>query len=318
MKDLNKKDFNDMKHNGRTSYESIEIPKELNELVAKTIAAQNKEASRMSYTQNTMNNNTARTNTAKTFAFPRFRQGMAAAAVVLLAGTVGLNASPVFAEAMAKAPVIGSLAQVLTFRSFHGTLEDVELHMDVPIIQTTIDSELPAQVNEQIQLLTNAYVEDAKAEFYAYKESFFANGGTEAEWADRDLDITVDYDVKYFNDTTLSLELIATKCWAFAEEEHHFYTIDLAKDKALTLEDVLGKDYVNICNESIRTQIEAHIAEDENAVYFGFGDDEGLVEGFTTVTEDTAFYLTENGDVVVSFPEYSIAPGYMGTPEFKI
>lgn len=307
------KDFNDMHNNGKKSYESIEIPKELNELVAKTIAAQNKEASRMSYTQNTTN-----AKTAKTFTFPRFRQGMAAAAVVLLAGTAGLNTSPAFAEAMAKAPVIGSLAQVLTFRSFHGTLEDIELDMDVPIIQTTIDSELPAQVNEQIQQFTNEYVESAKAEFYAYKEAFFANGGTEAEWADRTMDIMVDYDVKSFDDTTLSLELIAAKCWASAEEEHFFYTIDLVNDKVLTLADVLGEDYVNICNESIRTQIEARIAADENAAFFGFGEDDGMVEGFTSVTEDTPFYLTENGEVVVSFPAYSIAPGYMGVQEFVI
>lgn len=305
MKDFNEKDFN-----GKASYESIEIPKELNELVAKTIASQNKEASRMSYTQNTTN--------TKIKTFPRFRQGMAAAAVVLLAGTVGLNASPAFAEAMAKTPVIGSLAQVLTFRSFHGTLEDIELNMDVPIIQTTIGSDLPAQVNEQIQQFTNAYVEGAKEEFYAYKEAFFANGGTEAEWADRTMDILVDYDVKFFNDTTLSLELIASKCWASAEEEHFFYTIDLANNKVLTLADVLGEDYVNICNKSIRTQIEARIAADENAAFFGFGEDDGMVEGFTTVTEDTPFYLTEEADVVVSFPAYSIAPGYMGIQEFTI
>lgn len=315
MKDSMKKNFNDMEQNGKKSYEAIEIPQELHELVAKTIAAQNKEASRMSYTQNTTT--TAKT-TAKTFPFPRFRQGMTAAALVLLAGTAGLNASPAFAETLAKAPVIGSLAQVLTFRSFHGTVDDVELNMDVPIIQTNIDSELPAEINAEIQQLTNAYVEDAKAEFYEFKEAFFAAGGTEAEWADRTMDIMIDYDVKYYDDNTLSLELITTKCWVAAEEEHHFYNIRLTEDQTLTLADVLGEDYVNICNESIRTQIEARIAADENAAFFGFGEDDGMVEGFTTVTEETSFYLNENGDVVVSFPEYSIAPGYMGVQEFKI
>lgn len=310
------KDFNDMNNNGKKSYESIEIPKELNELVAKTIAAQNKEASRMNYTQNTMNNTTK--NKAKTITSPRFRQGMAAAAVVLLAGTAGLNASPAFAETMAKAPIIGPLAQVLTFHSFHGTVEDVELDVDIPIIQTTIDSELPAEINAQIQQITNNYVESAKAEFYEDKEAFFAAGGTEAEWADRTMDIMIDYDVKYYDDTTLSLELLTTKCWVAAEEEHHFYTINLAEDKALTLADVLGKDYVSICNESIRAQIEARLAADENASFFGFGEDDNTIEGFTTVTEDTAFYLNSDGDVVVSFPEYSIAPGYMGVQEFTI
>ena len=311
------KDFNDMKPNGKESYESMEIPKELNELVTKTIASHNKEVSFMNYTQNI--NHTANTkNTAKTSSLSFFRQAATAAAVVLLTGTVGLNTSPAFAAAMAKAPVVGPLAQVLTFRSFHGTLEDIELSLDVPLIQTSIDSELPDSINTEIQKLTDTYVESAKADFYAYKEAFFANGGTEAEWAERTMDITVDYDVKSFDDTTLSLELIAAKCWASAEEEHFFYTIDLVNDKVLTLADVLGEDYVNICNESIRTQIEARLAADENASFFGFGEDDGMADGFTTVTEETSFYLNENGDVVVSFPEYSIAPGYMGVQEFVI
>ena len=38
----------------------------------------------------------------------------------------------------------------------------------------------------------------------------------------------------------------------------------------------------------------------------------------TTVTEDTPFYLNAEGEVVISFPEYSIAPGFMGIQEFVI
>lgn len=39
--------------------------------------------------------------------------------------------------------------------------------------------------------------------------------------------------------------------------------------------------------------------------------------GFTTVDETTGFYVREDGTVVVCFPEYSIAAGAAGMPEFR-
>ena len=242
---------------------------------------------------------------------------MAAAAAFLLAGTIGLNVSPAFAEEMAKIPAIGQLAQVLTFRSFEGTIDDVELNVNVPVIRG-FEGEIPAKVNAQIQQLTAEYETQAKNDLAEYKESFFAAGGTEKEWANRTMSLFIDYDVRYFEDSILSLQVTTAKSWVSAEEEYHFYNIDLKQDTELTLEDVLGTDYVKICNTSITQQINERIASDENAVFFGFGNDEGMMDGFTTVDETTAFYLNENGSVVISFPEYSIAPGSMGIQEFII
>ena len=295
--------------NGKQTYESIPIPEKLNEMVAQTIASQNKEEIRMSYEN--------KKTTAKT-SRPLWKNCMAAAAAFLVAGTVGLNASPAFAEEMHKVPVIGTLAQVLTFRSFTGIVDDVELDVTVPMVKGMDGKELPAKVNAQIQQLTQDYEAQAKEELTEYKEAFFANGGTEAEWADRTMSLFIDYEVKHFADDILSLQVTTAKSWVSAEEEHYFYNIDLEKDAPLTLADVLGENYVEICNKSITDQIEARLGMDENAAFFGFGDDDGLTEGFTTVTEDTPFYLNDEGDVVISFPEYSIAPGSMGIQEFVI
>ena len=85
---------------------------------------------------------------------PVWRGCVAAAAAVLVAGTIGLNASPVFAENMSKVPVVGQLAQVLTFRSFEGTEGDVELNVNVPVVKGPDGKELPAKVNARIRQLT--------------------------------------------------------------------------------------------------------------------------------------------------------------------
>ena len=111
--------------NGKKTYESIEIPKNLNETVMQTIASKKKEELKMKYESN---ENKKASETKKSYR-PVWRGCVAAAAAVLVAGTIGLNTSPVFAENMSKVPVVGQLAQVLTFRSFEGTEGDVELNV---------------------------------------------------------------------------------------------------------------------------------------------------------------------------------------------
>lgn len=297
--------------NGKKTYEAIEIPEKLNEMVAQTIASKNKEELRMNYEKNQETKKSASRR-------PAWKNFATAAAIVIVAGTAGLNASPAFAEEMSKVPVIGQLAQVLTFRSFQGIEGDVELNVNVPVVQSANGKELPAKVNAQIQQITADYEAQAKAEMAEYKKAFFETGGTEEEWAGRTMDLYIDYDVKYFTDDILSLEVTTAKGWVSAEEERSYYNIDLTKDEALTLEDILGEDYISICNKSILEQIKERMAADENAMFFGFGQDDGIVEGFTTITEDTPFYLNDKGEVVISFPEYSIAPGYMGIQEFVV
>lgn len=301
--------------NGKKTYESIPIPEKLNEMVTQTITSQNKEEIRMKY------ENELKNETKKSTRRPIWKGCAAAAAVVLVAGTVGLNASPAFAEDMSKVPVIGQLAQVLTFRSVHGTEGDVELNVNVPVVKGADGQELPAKINAQIQQLTADYEKQAKIEMAEYKEAFFATGGTEAEWADRTMDLYIDYDVKYFDDDVLSLEVTTAKGWVFAAEERSYYNINLKTDAELTLKDVLGEDYINICNQSILKQIAERMAADENAMFFGFGengDEADETWKFQTIDDTTPFYLDADGNVVISFPEYSIAPGYMGIQEFTI
>ena len=55
------------------------------------------------------------------------------------------------------------------------------------------------------------------------------------------------------------------------------------------------------------------MAERTDVPYFSA--DEG---GFATVDENTAFYIDENGTVVVVLPKYAVAPGAYGPQEFPI
>ncbi|MDO4292286.1 MAG: DUF3298 domain-containing protein [Eubacteriales bacterium] len=302
---------------GKKIYDNIEIPEELSRVVNRAIASKDKERIMREAKKRQKRNMTVRI----------FRGAAAAAAGLLVCVTVGLNTSEAFAKEMSDIPVLGALAQVLTVRSYHGTDGDYEIDMEVPKIEEETASgaatDRTADVNAEIGKIVDDYMEQAKTEFQEYKEAFFATGGTEEEWADRKMDITVDYNIKYQKGNILSLELITAKGWVAAEEERHYYNLDLSDGQDLTLRQLLGDSYVEQCNESIKKQIEDRLAADDSLSYFGFGpnaqdDKESGIEGFTTVTEDTDFYINEKGEVVIVFPEYSIAPGYMGFQEFVV
>lgn len=328
---------------GKKIYDSIEIPEELSAVVNKTISSQNKEELRMKYQK------TGRKNTAVRF----FRYAAATAAGLLVCMTIGLNTSEAFAMEMREVPVLGKLAQVLTVRSYHGREGDYEIDMEVPQIEkeqpalpeetvpvpaetapipaetTSVPEETAAEdaftgdINAEIQKIVDDYMAQAKTEFEEYKEAFFATGGTEEEWGGRTMDITVDYEVKYQEGNRLSLELVTSKAWVAAQEERHYYNLDLKADSYLTLQELLGEDYIAKANESITRQIKERLQADESLSYFGYGpngeEDKSMgIEGFTTISADTPFYLNDKGNVVIVFEKYEIAPGYMGYQEFEI
>ncbi|MCJ7856237.1 RsiV family protein [Lachnospiraceae bacterium NSJ-143] len=290
-------------------YDSIQIPDELNEVVKNAIASRSKKTVIMKRRRDIMK---------KTF------QGFSVTAAGLIVCTVvALNTSQTFATEMAKLPVIGNIAKVLTVRSYHNSNELYNIDMDVPnvVVENNgndTDSNLTKEVNAEIDKIVDDYKSQAEAEFVEYKKAFFETGGTEEEWNGRTMDIHIAYDIKSQTENTLSLELVTSKAWVSADEERHYYNLDLGSDKEMTLEDILGKDYITLCNESILKQIKERMAEDENNFYFGFGEDDSDIEGFKTITDDTAFYINKSGNPVIVFPKYEIAPGYMGYQEFEI
>ena len=83
--------------------------------------------------------------------------------------------------------------------------------------------------------------------------------------------------------------------------------------------DVLGSDYITIANESIINQMKARVAENSDYVYWGVTDEaDSEMTGFTSVDENTKFYLNDQGKVVICFDKYEVAPGFMGRQEFII
>ena len=234
--------------------------------------------------------------------------GVAACFVVLVGA---LNLSPTVAAAAAEVPVLGGLFQVLTVRDFHTQEDGINYDVSVPGIEA--EGDLAQRVNDVIQEKVDAHLARARQDWADYQEAFFATGGTEEEWGGREMDVFVDYEIKSQSETRVSFVVTLAEGWVTSMEEQYYYNLDLSEDRDLTLRDLLGEDWVDVCNAAIREKIGESV--DEEGFTFFFAPEEG---GFTTVDETTGFYVRDDGTVVVCFPRYSIAAGAAGIPEFPI
>lgn len=235
----------------------------------------------------------------------------AAACLAVLVGA--LNLSPTVAAAAAEVPVLGGLFRVMTFISFNASDGGINYAVSVPRLETDGESELAQAVNDAIENKVLRLEEKARQDWDDYKDAFFATGGTEEEWGERTMDVIVDYEIKSQSPDRVSFVVTFAEGWVASMEERYCYNLDLAEDRDITLADLLGENWVERCNEAVNAGIAASVDE-EGFTYF-FTPEEG---GFTTVDETTAFYIREDGVPVLVFPEYSIAAGAAGSPEFPV
>lgn len=246
----------------------------------------------------------------------------ATAAVLFVCFAVGLNTSESFAMEAAELPIIGHIAKVLTIRSYETTEDITTTKVEIPEVQVeTADENVTkaiTDVNTKIQALVDEFTAQKHLEIEEYKEAFFETGGTEEEWEDRSIDVNVNYEVKHQSDTTLSLLVDAWISWFNFQEERHFYNIDLVTGKELTLIDLLGEDAYEYASDCVLQQMNEMIkAEPDAYTFWGVNEDDMGIE-FIGVTADTPFYINADGNVVISYNKYDVAPGYMGIQEFVI
>ena len=232
----------------------------------------------------------------------------AACFAVLLAA---LNLSPTIAKAAADVPVLGGLFRVLTVIRYDASDGGINYMVSVPRLEA--DGERAEKVNAAIGEKLDEHLAKARRDWDDYREAFFATGGTQEEWADREMDVIVDYEIKSQSDSRVSFVVTFGEGWVASMEERYYYNLDLSEDRDLTLRDYLGEDWVETCNAAIERQIADSV--DAEGFTFFFTPEEG---GFTTVDETTGFYVRDDGTVVVCFPRYSIAAGAAGIPEFPI
>lgn len=246
-----------------------------------------------------------------------YQTAVCTAACICLIFVGVLNAFPAFAMQVYEVPVLGDIAQVFTFREY--VIEDEESYIEVrmPAIETQSGSELDQRINYEIRQKIDGILEEQEQRAKEYHQAFLETGGKEEDF--RKILVNIDYEVTCSNEEVVSFHITKSETLANAYQEQFYYNIDLKTGKDITLSDMLGPNYMEVANQSIKQQIQERLAQDENLMYFGYGSDTEMLAGrFESIDPDQTFYINSQGHVVITFEKYAIAPGYMGIQEFEV
>lgn len=235
--------------------------------------------------------------------FGIFKKTAAAAAVFLVTVGTLANASPITANAMENLPIIGALAKVMTFRTFEESQGNFEGKVDIPRIDSENSSEIAA--NQDLE---------------QYADSLIAMYENELKESEGQGNYALDssYDVVFQNEKYVSIRINTTVIMASGTQYVKVFTVNKATGEVVSLGSLLGgsKEQMEAISENIRQQMKAQMAGDENIAYFLNTD---LPDSnFKGITGEESYYFNENGELVISFDEYEVAPGYMGAVTFTI
>ncbi len=306
-----KKDFSVLESRimaGREAYQNIPVPEEMEGRIRRV--------------------------TAGTGKVRRFRIAAAVAAAVVVLVLLP-NTGADMAYAMGNLPVVGKLFQAVTFRDYQFESDRFNANVEIPQIvvedvageqaesgkneaevteKETIGNEVTEetqrlqetieQVNFDIDEVTNELVEE-------FKES--------AELGESYGSLEIHHETVTDNDRYFTLKLSIYQGAGSGMESYKFYTIDKRSGLQVQLKDLFREDsgYNEIISEEIRNQMRTLMAEDEmNAYWVDKTDIPDL--NWEGLKEDQNFYFDADGDLVLVFDEYEVAPGYMGAQEFIV
>ena len=230
---------------------------------------------------------------------------IAAAAACFIFITLFLlpNVSIAYAQALEQVPVIGDIVRVVTIRNYFYSDDRHEMDIDVPKIDGE-SSDAADYINKNVSELTTALVN----QFYKDLEIADNNGYGS---------IHVDYEVITNTDRWFTLKLSVSETAASSNNYFEFYHIDKEQGKIIELGDLFNTDkFSDTLVVEIKKQMQQQMDADITVKYW-INDGE-IGEEFAAVGVDHNFYWNDDGDLVIVFDQYEVAPGSMGTPEFVI
>lgn len=240
--------------------------------------------------------------------------GWAAAAAALVLVVVP-NVSANAAYAMEQIPILGNVIKVVTIRNYQ--FENENYSADIQRVQLEqgngaenagmegAETENSIQtINESIEEMTDRLI----ARFEEQKELEGGHGS-----------IDTTHEVITDTDTWFTLRINVTETAASGYQYQYYYHIDKTTGEIASLKDLFqeGADYITPISENIKEQMRKEMQADESKIYWIDSEDE-IVEQFEAIKEEQNFYLNEDGQIVICFDEYEVAPGYMGLVEFVV
>lgn len=235
----------------------------------------------------------------------------AASLAILIAVT---NTSQAAAETLGQIPVLGSIVQVVTFRDYEDSKDRFEAKVEVPKVE--IETNAKAEMSEEQKKnyeLTNSQIEAYAQKFIEDYEQALSVSQGEGNYA-----LDSSYKVLRDDETYLSIRIDTTVVMAGGTQYVKVFNVDKATGKVVTLGERFNNSQAALTalGDNIKEQMRAQMKQDDGKSYFLDTEYSGL--NFQGLTGEESYYFNENGDLVILFNEYDVAPGYMGAVEFTI
>lgn len=236
-----------------------------------------------------------------------FKQAGLTAAAALALLVITPNVSQTAAMAMSNLPIIGPIVKVVTVRDYKVKEEHRDADVNIPKVEA--EGENSSQAADKINQDVEQYVDTLIAKFKADTE----------EHADANQTLDVTYETVTDTDTWFTLKLSVLEAQASGYQSYRYYHIDKQTGEVASLNDLFraDADYKTVISDNIKQQMEEQMAADDSVVYW-LNDPEVPDENFQSIKDDQNFYFNKAGQLVISFDEYEVAPGYMGAVEFTI
>ena len=218
------------------------------------------------------------------------------------------NMNPAIAMAMGELPYVGKIFQVITVREYQ--YEDEKHVAEIATPQIIADEENLeenadgiAVINRDSKQLTDQIISEFEAglEENQYQATY------------------VDYEVVSDTDEWFTLKMLISEVSASGTEYYKYYNIDRATGKSVQLNDLFASEkYVKAISDNIYEQMKEQMEKcTDDSIFYWIADDGEDAENYI-INKDQNFYYNTNGELVIVYDEYDVAPGYMGCPEFTI
>ncbi|MCH4886006.1 DUF3298 domain-containing protein [Acidaminobacter sp. JC074] len=240
----------------------------------------------------------------------RFITSLTSVAAALVIFTTSLNVSYTFAESMQQIPIVKDIASMLTFRTYENQTDEITSTVTIPSVSIE-ESNIDDFINETISSEVERILEEAQVRAEEYKDAYISTGGTEEGYKEKNMTVAVDYEVFSQDENHLSFRVFTHETLAAVYAENLYFTLDLNQRKILSLEDLLGENYVEIMTEKVLADIEEDAKENPNKYFDDYKSPDFKVRS------DIDFYLKDNKLFIV-FWKYELAAGAFGRLEFEI
>lgn len=289
-------------------YHEIPIPAELRQRVETGIREAKKDMETEQQASTERKKKPMKKKNNKIIVFAKTVGGAAAAALIAI--TVMANSGANIAHAMANIPVIGAIAEVVTFREYQDTTKNMSANVKVPEVEVknedgTVNQDSTDAINKSIQEYTDEIIAQYKAD-------------VEATDGEGHQEVDLSYKVITDTDRLYSIRFDKLVVMASGEETVKIYHIDKQTGKMINLSGIFkeGTNFIDPITANIKEQMKEQMAADENVRYWL--DSEVPEWDFQSITADSTFYINEDGKLVIVFNEGDVAPMYMGSVEFVI